>query len=314
MKIIEAQEVRELLSPKKCIEVMKQALIDLENGVCTMPPRLICTMPNSAKFGFMPAYIGKYFGAKVLNAYGPNEGTEYPSHIGYVMLFESEHCTVAGMVDASSITEIRTGAVSAVATDLLAAKDAAKIAFIGAGAQARSHMAAIREVRDITQASVYDIRPDSAKRFRKETEEKYGIPVAVCSNVRDAVCGADIICTVSPGKEPVLTLDMVKPGCHINAVGTFSPTTREVASDLMAAGKLYADQTEAMKRESGEFLIPKAEGLLDDEAIVGSIGELLLGRVRGRESAEEITIFDALGLAVEDVASAASVLMSGCGK
>ena len=314
MKIIEAQEVRELLSPKKCIEVMKQALIDLENGVCTMPPRLICTMPNSAKFGFMPAYIGKYFGAKVLNAYGPNEGTEYPSHIGYVMLFESEHCTVAGMVDASSITEIRTGAVSAVATDLLAAKDAAKIAFIGAGAQARSHMAAIREVRDITQASVYDIRPDSAKRFRKETEEKYGIPVAVCSNVRDAVCGADIICTVSPGKEPVLTLDMVNPGCHINAVGTFSPTTREVASDLMAAGKLYADQTEAMKRESGEFLIPKAEGLLDDEAIVGSIGELLLGRVRGRESAEEITIFDALGLAVEDVASAASVLMSGCGK
>ena len=314
MKIIEAQEVRELLSPKKCIEVMKQALTDLENGVCTMPPRLICTMPNSAKFGFMPAYIGKYFGAKVLNAYGPNEGTEYPSHIGYVMLFESEHCTVAGMVDASSITEIRTGAVSAVATDLLAVKDAAKIAFIGAGAQARSHMAAIREVRDITQASVYDIRPDSAKRFRKETEEKYGIPVAVCSSVRDAVCGADIICTVSPGKEPVLTLDMVKPGCHINAVGTFSPTTREVASDLMAAGKLYADQTEAMKRESGEFLIPKAEGLLDDEAIVGSIGELLLGRVRGRESAEEITIFDALGLAVEDVASAASVLMSGCGK
>lgn len=314
MKVIEAQEVRELLSPKKCIEVMKQALMDLENGVCTMPPRLICTMPNSAKFGFMPAYIGKYFGAKVLNAYGPNEGTEYPSHIGYVMLFESEHCTVAGMVDASSITEIRTGAVSAVATDLLAAKDAAKIAFIGAGAQARSHMAAIREVRDITQASVYDIRPDSAKRFRKETEEKYGIPVAVCSNVRDTVCGADIICTVSPGKEPVLTLDMVKPGCHINAVGTFSPTTREVASDLMAAGKLYADQTEAMKRESGEFLIPKAEGLLDDEAIVGSIGELLLGRVRGRESAEEITIFDALGLAVEDVASAASVLMSGCGK
>ena len=93
MKVIEAQEVRELLSPKKCIEVMKQALVDLENGVCTMPPRLICTMPNSAKFGFMPAYIGKYFGAKVLNAYGPNEGTEYPSHIGYVMLFESEHCT-----------------------------------------------------------------------------------------------------------------------------------------------------------------------------------------------------------------------------
>lgn len=308
MRIIEEKEVRKLLSHRKCIEVMKRALMDLENGVCTQPPRLICTMPNTAKFGFMPAYIGRYFGAKVLNAYGPNEGTEYPSHIGYVMLFESEHCTVAGMVDASAVTEIRTGAVSAVATDLLAAESAERIAFIGAGAQARSHMAAIREVRRLTGAAVYDIRPAAAERFSREMEAAYGIPVAVCSSVGEAVRGADIICTVSPGKEPVLSLDMVKPGCHINAVGTFSPATREVASDLMAAGTLYADQVEAMKRESGEFLIPKAEGLLDDCAIVGSIGELLLGRIRGRENAEEITIFDALGLAVEDVAAAACVL------
>lgn len=308
MRIVEGEAVRKHLTAKACISVMRQALADLENGTYSQPPRMICIMPNTAKFGFMPAYVGEYFGAKVLNAYGPNEGTEYPSHIGYVMLFESEHCTVAGLVDATSITEIRTGAVSAVATDLLARKDAHRLAFIGAGAQARSHLAAIREVRTITEVSVYDIRPESARRFCREMEEAYHIPVTVCGSVREAVKDADIICTVSPGTEPVLFADMVKPGCHINAVGTFTPTTREVASDLMAKGKLYADQVEAMKRESGEFLIPKEEKLLDDSAIRGSIGDVILGNVKGRESEEEITIFDALGLAVEDVASAAYVM------
>lgn len=308
MKIVEEAQVREILTHKKCIEVMKQALADLENGVATQPPRMICMMPNTAKFGFMPAYVGEYFGAKVLNAYGPNEGTEYPSHIGYVMLFETQHCTVAGLVDATSITEIRTGAVSAVATDLLARKDAKKLAFIGAGAQARSHLAAILNVRSITEITVYDIREDSANRFQKEMEATYGIPVRICCDVRETVKDADIICTVSPGKDPVLYADMVKPGCHINAVGTFTPTTREVASDLMACGKLYADQVEAMKRESGEFLIPKEEKLIDDTAIRGSIGEVISGKVKGRENDDEITIFDALGLAVEDVASAAYVM------
>lgn len=308
MRIIEGDEVRRSLTARECIGVMRQALAELEEGTCFQPPRMICMMPNTAKFGFMPAYVGEYFGAKVLNAYGPNEGTEYPSHIGYVMLFESEHCTVAGLVDATSITEIRTGAVSAVATDLLARKDAHRLAFIGAGAQARSHLAAIREVRQITEVTVYDIRPEGAERFRREMEQAHGIPVRVCADVREAVKDADIICTVSPGKEPVLFADMVKPGCHINAVGTFTPATREVASDLMAKGALYADQVEAMKRESGEFLIPKEEGLLEDSSIRGSIGDVILGRAGGRETEEEITIFDALGLAVEDVASAAYVM------
>jgi ornithine cyclodeaminase len=252
----------------------------------------------------MPAYVGDYFGAKVISAYAPNMGTGYPSHIGYVMLFESAHSTLAGMIEAGTITEIRTGAVSALATDLLARKDAHSIAFIGAGAQARSHLAAIRRVREITSVRVYDIRPEAATCFKTEVEEKYGVPVAVCASVAEAAKDADIICTVSPGKEPVLFRDMVKPGAHINAVGTFSPTTREVSSDLVAASRLYADQVEAMKRESGEYLVPLAEGLISESHIVGSIGQLALRTIPGRESDAEITLFDALGLAIEDVASA----------
>ena len=312
MIIIEKEQVRQLLTPEKCIQAMEEAFVDLETGKCAMPQRLICTMPNTAAFGFMPAYVGDYFGAKVLTAYAPNMGTEYPSHIGYVILFESQHCTVVAMVDASTITEIRTGCASAVATKLLARPDAHKMAVIGAGAQARSHLAAIRLVRDIQEVVVYDIREAAAQRYAQEMSEKYGIPVTVASSVAEAVADADIVCTLCPAKEAYLTRDMVKSGVHINAVGTFSPTTREVASDLVAAARLYSDHTPATKKESGEYLVPLQEGLITEDHILGSVGELLLGKAEGRVSDSDITIFDALGLAVEDVASAKMVYLESC--
>lgn len=301
MIIIEKEQVRQLLTPEKCIEAMEQAFVDLETGKCTMPQRLICKMPNTAAFGFMPAYVGDYFGAKVLTAYAPNMGTEYPSHIGYVILFESQHCTVVAMVDASTITEIRTGCASAVATKLLARADAHRMAVIGAGAQARSHLAAIRLVRDITDVTVFDINQAAAAWYAAEMSEKYGITVTVAD--------ADIICTLCPAKEAYLTRAMVKPGGHINAVGTFSPVTREVASDLIAASRLYSDYTPSTRKESGEYLVPLQEGLIGEDHILGSVGELLLGKAEGRVSDEDITVFDALGLAVEDVASAMMVYL-----
>ena len=309
MVIIEKEQVRQLLTPEKCIKAMEEALMDLENGKCDMPQRLICKMPNGAAFGFMPAYVGDYFGAKVLTAYAANMGTEYPSHIGYVMLFESEHCTVSAMVDASSITEIRTGCVSAVATGLLARADAHKLAVIGAGAQARSHLAAIRLVREITEVTVYDLYPAAASRYAQEVTEKYDIPVKIAASVEEAVADADIICTLCPAKDPYLTRDMVKPGVHINAVGTFSPVTREVSSDLVAAARLYSDYTPSTKKESGEYLIPLQEGLITEDHILGSVGQLLLGQAEGRTTDDDITVFDALGLAIEDVASAKMVYL-----
>lgn len=309
MLIIEEARVRELLTPDKCIIAMKEAFMDLEQGKYAMPLRSIHVMPNTAKFGFMPAYVGDYYGAKVITAYAPNMGTQYPSHIGYVILFEPEHSLVAAMVEAGSITEIRTGAASAVATELLARKDASSLALIGAGAQARSHLAAIRLVRDITSVTVYDLNGAAAEKFAAEAREKYGLPVTVCASAAEAVKDADIICTLCPAKEPYLTRDMVKPGAHINAVGTFTPATREVASDLVAASRLYSDYTESTRKESGEYLMPLQEGLIGEDHIRGSVGELLLGKAEGRVSEDDITIFDALGLAVEDVASAKLVYL-----
>lgn len=252
----------------------------------------------------MPAYLGStdYFGAKVVNAMPQNVGTGYPSHNGYVIVFESVHGQCVGLADAGAITQIRTGAVSAVATDLLARKDSRSLALIGAGAQARSHLEAILCVRpQIQQVWVYDIRPEAAQKFRTEMEAKFPVSISVCTGVKEAVKDADIICTVTPSKEAYLQADWVKPGAHINAVGTFSPTTREVTSQLVRRSRLYADQIEAMKQESGEYLVPLQEGLITEEHIQGSIGQLLLGKAQGRTSDTDITLFDALGLAVEDV-------------
>ena len=309
MIIIEKEQVRQLLTPEKCIKAVKEAFVDLESGRYTMPLRSINVMPNTAKFGFMPAWVGDFYGAKVISAYAPNMGTKYPSHIGYVILYESEHSTVAAMVEAGSITEIRTGCASAVATELLARRDAHTMALIGAGAQARSHMAAISLVRDITHVTVYDIRTEAAQKFAEETKSLYGVEVTVCGSVEEAVKAADIICTLCPSRDAYLTRKMVKSGVHINAVGTFTPATREVASDLVAASRLYSDYTESTVKESGEYLVPLQEGLIGEDHIRGSVGELLLGKAEGRVSDDDITIFDALGLAVEDVASAKLVYL-----
>ncbi len=304
MIIVEAKEARERLTMEKTIGLMREALTLLEDGTAFQPPRTVLTIPHGNSFGFMPAYMGDndYFGAKVITAFHGNLGTEYPSHMGYVMIFESVHGSPVGMADCSVITEIRTGAVSGVATDLLARKDVKKLAIIGAGAQGRGHTAAMLLVRpSIEEISVYDIKKEAAEKFAEEMTALHGRPVTICADVEEAVKDADIICTVTPSKEAYLKKEWVRPGAHVNAVGTFTPVTREATSELVAASKLYADQVDAMKRESGEYLIPLKEGLITEDHIIGSIGDVLLGRAPARESEDEITLFDALGLAVEDV-------------
>lgn len=306
LKIVEAQEVQKKLKMYICIELMKTALRDLEQGNAIQPLRTISTFPNGEKFGFMPAYLGSndYFGAKVLSGFPQNVGTKYPSHIGYVMLFESKHGCFVGMADATVITQVRTGAVSGIATQLLSREDSHVLALIGAGAQARSHLEAIKLVRDITEVRVYDVNSQAAEAFCDQMSAQYSISVKPEKSPEDAVNKADIICTLTPSKEPYLQPEWISPGTHINAVGAFTPSAREITSELMAKSKLYADEVSAMKKECGEFLVPLAEGVITESHIKGSLGQLLLNQIDGRVNEEEITLFDALGLAVEDVACA----------
>lgn len=303
MRIVEQNEALERLTMPVCIELMEKALGDLAAGKCLQPMRTIHVIPDGNSFGFMPAHVGDYFGAKIITAFHCNLGTEYPSHMGYVMIFDAQHGCPLGMADANVITMVRTGAVSGVATKHLARKDARKLAIIGCGAQGRSHMEAMLLVRpSISEVTCYDIAPASAQRFAAEMTAKHGVSVTVCDSVKEAVQDADIVCTVTPSKQAYLEADWIKPGCHINAVGTFTPTTREVTSELVARSSLYADYVESMKKESGEYLVPLKEGLITEDHIRGSVGDLVNGTVAGRTSDDEITLFDALGLAVEDVA------------
>ena len=306
MEVIEERDLCEILSMETCIELMGNTLADLAAGRYIQPPRSVIRLPGNDLFGFMPACLGEgdYFGAKVITAFHRNAGTGYPSHMGYVMLFESGHGSLVAMVDATSVTRIRTGAVSAVATKLLARAKAPILALVGSGEQARSHIEAIRLVRNIDRVNVYDISAERAHVFARETEKKYGLPVLVFPSVEETVRDADIICTLTPSADPILKLEWVKPGAHVNAVGAFSPDKREVSSDLVAASKLYADEVGAMKRECGEYIIPAREGLFDERHIQGSIGDIMLGNAPGRLNETDITLFSALGQAAEDVACA----------
>jgi len=306
MKIIDYHEVSKLLPMNECVELMREALGKLARKESVQYLRTVIRLPEDNILGLMPAYYdGKYFGAKIITIFHKNTGGDLPSHQGSVLLYDSTNGAPLAMVDGDSITRIRTGAVSAVATDLLALKKAETAAFIGAGAQARSHLEALMTVRPIKSAAVYDIQEEYALRFAEEARKKYGIAVRAVKSPSEAAWQADVINTVSPSPLPVLSLKDIKKGAHINAVGASTPTARELASDLAAAGVFWCDNIEAVLAEAGDFLIPKAEGLFDNSHIVGEIGELLIGaKGPGRKSDDDITIFEALGLGVEDVASA----------
>ena len=305
MKIIDRDEVFRIFSMEDCVSVMRRALVDTAQKRSVQYLRKAFFLPDSKILGFMPAYLDeKYFGAKVITVFESNLGTQFPSHQGYVMLFDSAYGFPLALVDGYAITKIRTGAVSALATDLLARKDAARFAFLGAGEQARSHLEAFRLVRKVEELSVYDVNPDYANAYAKEVKEKYDVPVKVAPCARDAVTGADVITTITTSHEPLVELADVKAGAHINAVGACTPRESEIAPELVAVSKFFGDNRESVFNESGDFLNPLKTGLIGEGHYLGDLGDLLSGEVTGRAAEDEITLFEALGLAVEDVAAA----------
>lgn len=301
--VIDQEEIYTRLTMPRCIALMKEALAGLESGVNTQNVRTGMGLPQGA-LAFMPCCLGRRgtFGAKVIAVYPGNSAHGLPSHQGEVLLFDEATGRPVALADACAITEIRTAAASAAATDLLARKDSRHLAILGSGAQAVTHLEAMLAVRDIRRVSVWSYHREHGERYAENMLQRYpGLPIQVCDTPADAAREADIICTVCRSKEPFLFADMVKPGAHINAVGTCSPVSREASSDLVARSRLYADQLEACKAESGEYLIPLQEGVISDSHIVGSIGGVLSGTAPGRGNEEEITLFDSLGLAIEDV-------------
>jgi len=208
------------------------------------------------------------------------------------------------LMNASEITAIRTAAVSAVATRLLAREDAHDLAIIGAGVQARTHLVALDAVRSIKHARVACRNIEHAQELVREMQPSFSFPIEAVKTNEEAVRGADLIVTATSSQEPVLNKDWISSGAHVNAIGTHSPNSREIDSATMAAARIFVDRRESALNEAGDYLLAAKEGLIDADSILGEIGELLIGTKQGRNSVDEITLFKSLGLAIEDVACA----------
>ena len=307
--IANQEQVSALLPMRECIGVMENALRLLAQGKALLPLRTMMILPDGQNLmGLMPSYLGgtssESMGVKVIAAFPSNYGTEYDTHQGVVLLFDARRGLLQAIVDGTAVTAIRTAAVSAVATKLLARPDADDLALIGAGTQARTHLEAMLCVRPIRRVRVFSLPLEGAYQFAERESRRHGIPIQVKESAQEAVASASLICTVTTAKQPVVLGEWIAPGAHINAVGAFTPTTRELDTAAVVKSRLYVDRRESALNEAGEFLIPKSEGVIGDRHIVGEIGEILVGNAAGRTSEDEITLFKSLGIAIEDLAAA----------
>ena len=322
MKVLFVNEagVKELLPMKSCIGLMRDALATFARGDAVLPLRSMVRLPDgSGILGLMPGYLGKpqSFGLKVVSVMPGNHGTPYDSHQGVVMLFGLVHGEPLAILDATAITAIRTAAASAAATDALARADAGDLAIIGSGAQGRSHLAAMRVVRMLRRVRVWSRTRANAERFAGEEAAALGFAIEVAASAEDAVRGADLICTTTASRDPVLRGAWLSPGVHVNAVGACFATTRELDTDAVRRARFFTDCRESCLNEAGDFLIPRKEGAISDSHLLGELGAVFLGKVAGRVSPDDVTIYKSLGIALEDLAAAHDIhrraLESGAG-
>lgn len=307
IRLITESDVHRLLPMAECIDLMAETFRTLAKCGAENPLRSLLRFPDgSGVLGMMPAYLDspQTTGIKVVTVMPGNHGTRYASHQGLVLLFELQHGCPVAMVDASSITAIRTAAVSAVATRLLARQDATRLAILGSGVQAQTHLEVMLQVRDISNVRVWSRSRENAVSFVAREGGKHDVPIAVAETAEEVVAEADIVCAVTSARTPILNGAWLKPGAHINAVGACFPTARELDTEAVAQSRLFADLRESTLNEAGDFLIPKQEGAIGDEHILAELGQLLLEQEKGRTSDSDITLFKSLGLAVEDLAAA----------
>lgn len=309
MKVLFVNEpgVHEMLTMRECIQLMRDALISLAKGDVVLPLRTKVRLPDgSGVLGLMPGYLGEpeSFGLKVVTVMPGNHGTHYDSHQGVVMLFGVKHGEPLAIIDATAITAIRTAAASAAATDALANGDAGDLALIGSGAQARTHLAAMKSVRPLRRVRVWSRTRSNAERFAREESEPSGLEIEVCGSAKEAVRDADIVCTTTAAREPILNGEGLASGTHVNAVGACFSTSRELDTEAVRRARFFTDSRESCVNEAGDFLLARAEGAIDDTHLLGELGEVFLGKVPGRVSRDDITIFESLGIAIEDLASA----------
>jgi thiomorpholine-carboxylate dehydrogenase len=292
MDVLDEPAVQQRLHYQELIPVIAQALAALSSGGVVQPVRTVLPVaPHRGFFGVMPAYAdGGALGAKLVTFYPQNVGMH--THHALIVMFKAETGEPLAVMDGRLITEMRTAAASAVATQRLARQDASVLAILGSGVQAKSHLAALRHVRSFTEVRVWS--PRNAPAFA----QRHGVKAV--ATAADAVRGADVVVVAASATTPILQGRWLSPGTHVNAIGATRPDWRELDDDLVTTARIFVDSREAALRESGDVIAARSE--------VTEIGAVVSGADPGRRTAEEITLFKSVGVAVEDVAAAALVL------
>lgn len=301
--ILGKSDVAANLGYDHCIAMMREAMIALSSGDTNLVLRTIIEVDRGGLFGIMPgAMRGGSFGAKLISIWPHSDGPT-PSHQGALLLFDGATGAPVCLIDAGELTALRTAAASAAATDALARADSRSLAILGTGEQAWRHIEAIARVRPIEQVTIWGRSNEKSAALAKRSLEELGLDSRPAATVAEAVAEADIVCTTTSSVEPILLAAMVRPGTHINAVGSSRAGPSEIGVDLVACSRFFADHRESVLRQGAEFLNAKAAGLIEDDHIIGEIGEVFAGTVEGRPGAEEITIYKSLGNIVQDLAA-----------
>ena len=305
MRFIDRDEVSRRLTYEVCIPIVREAMVALSKGETIQLLRSIIALSPGRLYGTMTGAMGaeEAFGSKLISVFSENFAKGVQSHQGVVVLFDPDTGAPVCVLHAGEITAIRTAAASAVATDALARPEANRLAMLGYGEQAATHARAISKVRKLKQITVWGRSPARAQAFCERMSVELGLRVGPCTDAREAVADADIICTVSGAAEPILEGDWVAPGTHVNIVGSSRAGPVEVDDALVVRSRFFADSREGVLAQGAEFLDTKARGLIGDDHIVGEIGEVLAGMVEGRRTAEEVTAYKSLGHIVQDLAS-----------
>ncbi len=299
--ILSDTDVRQLLDMPSCITAMEEVLADLTRGELFNPLRFVTRPPGDTFFGFMPAYrggAGPVYALKEVVIAPANHGRGLDPHQGTVLIHDGVTGMLQAVLNASAITEIRTAAVSALATQLLARPEARRVAILGSGVQGRSHVSAMRCALPDADITIWSRTPAHAERLAAAT----GCHVA--DTIAEALDGADVVCTTTSAKEPIISRSMLSPGTHFNAVGSSVAHAREFDGEAIAAVSLFVDRRESTVNESGDYLDAVRETGIGPDHIRAELGELLVGTHTGRSTDEEVTLFKSLGIAVEDLAAA----------
>lgn len=303
MRIINREEVEQLLPMADCIDAMAEAMQAVSGGAVAMPPRLFTPLlDGSGSLGLMPASALEppMYGAKVIGLKPGNPPRGLPFVQGYVSLFDHETGKPLAIIEGASITAIRTAAASGLATRELARSDARTHGIFGTGVQAITHLDAVACVRDVDKVVVWGRDPAKARRFAGQQSQRTGLDV-VATDDPAAAARCDVVSTVTAATEPVLEGAWLQPGCHVNLVGVHTPDAREADTRAIERARVYVDLMESALNEAGDLLVPIREGDVDESHILGEIGQVVARSLPGRTGDSDITLYKSLGIAAQDL-------------